>query len=304
MNNRETLDDTIEVFLTSIAITNTGSNHTLLAYRADIMQFLDYESDIRKVNKDCLNSFILYLRETSIVTNRTICRKLSSLRSFFGWMLRNNLISENPFINYKNPKIFSKIPDFLFLDELLYFFDNIPTDSFTGIRNRVMFELMYACGLRVSEMTSLCISDINFNDSVVLIKGKGNIERIVPFYDDIKDKLIDYIQHSRHQLLGKESNQYVFLNRYGKKLSPQGVNYILEELDKETGLNRRLHSHIFRHSFATHLLDNGADLRIIQCLLGHQNISTTQIYTHVTQSQIKRIYDSTHPRAICSDSSI
>ncbi|MEG0737337.1 MAG: tyrosine-type recombinase/integrase, partial [Longicatena sp.] len=234
-------EDLIDNFLQHISLTNTGSENTLLAYRQDIQQFLEFEDNIEKVDRECITSYILYLREAFYLNNRSVCRKLSTLRSFFRWLMQNHYIMSSPFINFKNPKTNSKIPDFLFLDELEMFFDGIPTDKPVGVRNRVMFELMYASGLRVSEATSLTLDNIDMESCLLRVTGKGNKERLIPFYDNLQPRLSHYISTIRPQLTTGISSPYLFINRYGEKLSSQGVNFILKELDASTGLNRNLH---------------------------------------------------------------
>lgn len=300
----------IPEFLSYISLMNTNSSNTQAAYQIDLEQFQDFLVDYQKgnmvlddVNVDCIHAFMMHLKETTMVGNRTISRKLSSLRSYFRFLVEKGYCSHNPFLGYHNPKTGYKIPDFLFLEEIMEFFEKIPLDGPLGYRNRAMFEMMYASGMRVSEMINLELKDIDFAQGIVRLQGKGKQERLVPFYPEAGRILLEYINHHRPNLvIHNQNTQLVFVNRYGNKLSAQGVNYLLKQLDMETGLYRNLHSHIFRHSFATHMLDNGADLRIIQSLLGHSNIRTTQIYTHVSQAKIQETYQRSHPR--CQQDSI
>ena len=188
-----------------------------------------------------------------------------------------------------------KIPEFLFYDEMIELLESIPLDTDENIRNRAMFEMMYACGLRVSEVVSLKIDDIDLNDQIVRVVGKGSKERIIPFYDEAKEYLILYLNKVRKKMCtDKERN--CFLNLKGQPLTTRGVQYILDKVVLKSGLLLKVHPHMFRHSFATHLLDNGADLRIVQELLGHSNLSTTQIYTHVSKEHLKNTYKKAFPR--------
>jgi len=288
-------------FLNFINQINTGSSHTNLAYKSDIelfIKFLKEETDIRDFNfvtKNTINDYIFYLKDygNKYLSSATIARRISGLRSFFKYMNEYTDITSNPFIGYKHAKKTTALPDFLFVDEILELFESIDTNTDLGIRNLAMFEIMYASGLRVSEVCNLQLSDIDFITSIVTIVGKGNKERQVPFYPQAGDDLKNYIKTVRPKFATINSGDYVFLNHRGQKLTSRGINYILKGYSK----NKNLHPHILRHSFATHMLDNGADLRTIQELLGHGNISTTQIYTHVTQERLKNVYNKAHPHA-------
>lgn len=189
------------------------------------------------------------------------------------------------------------LPDFLLFDEVERLFDAIDTQTPEGKRDRVMFELMYASGLRVAETASLMLNNIDLNQRMLRIKGKGSKERFVPFYPSVGTLLKEYLRKERLALLDGLKSEYVFINNRHKPLSTRGIQYLLDKYAGLAGLNKTVHPHMLRHSFATHLLDNGADLRIVQELLGHAHLSTTQIYTHVTIDRLKSAYLSAHPRA-------
>lgn len=288
-------------FLSFIEQTNTGSSNTNLAYLSDIEMFIQYlkeQTNIRDFNyvtKQTIDDYIFYLKDfgSKTLSAATISRRLSGLRSFYRYMNEYTDVNQNPFIGYKGVKKQAKLPDFLFIDEVLELFESIDTSKPLGVRDLAMFEIMYASGLRVSEICDLQISQIDFDERILTIVGKGQKERQVPFYEEAGDDLYSYITKVRPQFVTNESSDYVFLNHRGKKLTPRGVNYIL----KGYSITKNLHPHILRHSFATHMLDNGADLRTIQELLGHSAIATTQIYTHVTQEHLKTVYDAAHPHA-------
>lgn len=293
------MNDYKEKFLNYIQQINTGSLNTLTAYTKDIELFLDFlqnevhETDLNNVTRKTINDYILYLRDYGkrYLCAATINRRISSLRSFYKYMNEYTDITTNPFIGYKNIKQEQKLPEFLFVDEVETLFASIDKESVLGKRNLAMFEIIYASGLRVSEACNLELSDIDFDTRTLHVKGKGNKHRIVPFYKEAGDDLMDYIKTARKELVNEDSESIVFLNNHGKRLTPRGVNYLLKKYYPE----KNLHPHILRHSMATHLLDNGADLRIIQEFLGHSDISTTQIYTHVTQEHLKQVYDKAHP---------
>lgn len=288
-----------EKFLNYVQQVNTGSSNTWIAYKKDIELFFDFlqkevhETDLNNVTRRNINDYILHLREygKKHLNATTINRRISSLRSFYKYMNEYTDITANPFIGYKNIKQEQKLPEFLFIDEVETLLNSIDKNNVLGKRNLAMFELMYASGLRVSETCNLEINDINFDTRTLYIKGKGNKYRIVPFYEKAGEDLKDYIENARIELITKDSGNIVFLNNHGRKLTPRGVNYLLKKYYPE----KNLHPHILRHSMATHLLDNGADLRIIQEFLGHSDISTTQIYTHVTQEHLKQVYNKAHP---------
>lgn len=206
------------------------------------------------------------------------------------------ILSANPFVLVKLGSVRRQVPEFLFYDELDALFDSIDIETAAGLRDRAMFELIYACGLRVSEAAALKISDLDFSECIVHILGKGNKERVVPFHDVAKEFLLRYLREVR-PLWCADDHAFVFVNQHGRPLTSRGIQYILDQTVKKSGLMLRVHPHMLRHSFATHMLDNGADLRLVQELLGHASLSTTQIYTHVTRERLKNAYNSAFPRA-------
>lgn len=290
----------LEKFLNHIYQINTGSSNTYEAYERDINEFIEFLEkenipSFEAVDNIVVSNYIIYLRnkqtKNGYLKNTSIARKLCSLRSLYAYLNEYIGINTNPFIYIKAPKIGRRIPEFLFDDEIDELLKSIDLSSDEGIRNRAMFELMYACGMRVSEVVNLEVNNIDFNEDIVFITGKGDKQRIVPFYPELKPYLINYLENVRSKWVLNRDNKYVFVNQRGNKITSRGVQYILNKVVDGSGLNMKIHPHMFRHSFATHLLDNGADLRIVQELLGHSSLSTTQIYVHVTQEKLKRVYD-------------
>lgn len=279
------------------------SVHTRLAYEKDLRDFASYFKDTTLDFKDIEVKHITQYFE-SLQTEQfrnykasTLSRKLSSLRSFYKYMVEHQLMSKNPAIRVKNPKGAKHLPDFMMFEEVLKLLESFNLTDPDEYRNRVMFELMYACGLRVSELCKLNLDDIDYASKSLRFIGKGNKERITPFYEDISLQLKYYVSHIRPQLLNGQAHMKVFVSKAGKPISARSVQYILDQSAKKAGILRSIHPHMLRHSFATHLLDNGADLRVVQELLGHENLSTTQIYTHVSLDRLKSSYLKAHPRA-------
>lgn len=299
------MEELLQRFLAYIRQRNSGSLHTEEAYQRDIREFISFLqsqsiTEIYDIDRIVVNNYIAYLREKpgtfQEMKNSTIARKLSSLRSFFRYLNEYVGITQNPFLYVKTPKQGKRIPEFLFYDEMDIFLDSFDLTTSVGLRDRAMFELMYACGLRVSELTSLRLADVSFSEQVVRITGKGDKQRIVPFYDMARELLVRYLKEVR-PLWMKEEHDTIFINQRGKALTSRGVQYRMELAAKACSLSVHLHPHMFRHSFATHLLDNGADLRVVQELLGHASLSTTQVYVHVSKERLKQSYEHAHPRA-------
>lgn len=295
----------IDSFLAYIQAMNTGSVHTLDAYQRDIEEFARFLQEqeitgLEAVDRSVVMDYVVVLRNKAgtkgSMKNSTIARKLSSLRSFFRYLNEYQGISNNPFLYFKAPKSGKRIPEFLFPDEMELFLSSFDLQEEAQLRDRALFELMYACGLRVSEICSLTLADIDFTDQIVHITGKGDKQRIVPFYDLAKKLLVRYLKTVRAHWV-KEEHTYVFVNQKGKPLTSRGVQYRMQQHAQQCNLQVHIHPHMFRHSFATHLLDNGADLRFVQELLGHSSLSTTQIYVHVSQQRLKKAYLEAHPRA-------
>lgn len=293
----------LEQFLIEFSLSKAQSEHTLAAYQRDIAQFLNYcvdsnINDLGDVDQGVIFGYFSSLQQGETrLSEKTLNRKSSANRRFFDYALQQKLVPSNPFKQIKHFKEPKTLPDFMTFEDIQQFLDGIETTTFLGQRNRVMFELLYACGLRLSELINLKLEDINYSESYLRIIGKGSKERIIPFYDSIGLDLRDYIHNTRNMLLKTETHDVVFTNQNGKPLTSRGVQYLTQQIALKANMRFSVHPHMFRHSFATHLLDNGADLRLVQDLLGHENLSTTQIYTHVSVDRLKDVYKKSHPWA-------
>jgi len=291
-------------FLNYIDTVNTKSIHTRDAYQRDLEEFHFFLINQgvtfwQGVDSKTIMRFIEYLNKhaKSDLKNSTLSRKISSLRSFFNYLAKQNKVSRNPLSSIHNPAKQKMLPDFLLFEELNQLLESFDLSDPYQLRNRAMFELIYASGLRVSEAVKLNLEDIDLDQRTLRFIGKGSKERMVPFYSDCADVLKQYIDEARPLLMKGKLHHRVFVNQQGEGFTSRGIEYLLDQSAKKAGINRSVHPHMLRHSFATHLLDNGADLRLVQELLGHENISTTQIYTHVTLDRLKAMYLKAHPRA-------
>ena len=280
-----------------------GSLHSRIAYENDLKQFADFFNDSTLDWKDIEAKHISFYLE-SIQKNAdqalkpsTISRKLSSLRSFYRFMMDESILTTNPFSKIHNPKQKRALPDFLMFEEVLRMLESLDENLPMEGMQRVLFELMYACGLRLSEVTQLKLRNIDYNQNTLMFEGKGSKERMVPFYPSMSKRLRNYVDVLRPNLLKNEKHDFVFVSKVGKPISVRTVQFLLDQCAQKGGIHRTVHPHMLRHSFATHLLDNGADLRVVQELLGHENLSTTQVYTHVTLDRLKKTYLKAHPRA-------
>lgn len=291
-------------FLNYIDTVNTKSVHTRDAYKRDLEEFHFFMINQgitfwQGVDAKTIMRYLEYLNKhsTNGLQNSTLSRKISSLRSFFNYLAKQNIVNHNPVNAIRNPAKQKKLPDFLLFEELNQLLESFDLNDPYQVRNRAMFELIYASGLRVSEAATLSLQDIDLDQRTLRFVGKGSKERMVPFYSDAADLLRHYIDDIRPILLKGKKHNRVFVNQKGDGFTSRGIEFLLDTCSKKAGINRTVHPHMLRHSFATHLLDNGADLRLVQELLGHENISTTQIYTHVTLDRLKDTYLKAHPRA-------
>jgi len=294
---------TISEFETYLKVEKNASLHTIKNYLADIEQFHSFiEKEMinvfSEVNHQAIRLYLTELFEKGL-SRRSVSRKLSSMRAFFKFLEREHYIESNPFHQISLPKMQKTIPDFFYKEELEKLFEVEKLDTPLSVRNQAIIELFYATGIRVSELVQLKVSDIDFNVGTLLVIGKGNKERYVPFGMYAEDALNNYLKHSRKELLMKSDEQtdILFLNHLGKPLTTRGIRHILNEMIKKAALTSAIHPHKLRHTFATHLLNEGADMRSVQEMLGHENLSSTQIYTHVTKDYLQTIYKNAHPRA-------
>ena len=272
------------------------SINTINSYQKDLLEFISY-FDIKKINNPTYNdirSYLSYMYDKKY-KNKTIARHISSLKSFYKYLFRNEIIDTNPMILISTPKIEKSLPNFVNINDLETLLTIPDRNTNLGLRNALIMEMLYSTGVRVSELVNIKVFDIDFSNRRILILGKGNKERYV-LYGSVCEKLLnDYLNNSRINLV-KESD-YLFINKNGGQLSDRGVRFIIDNIVKTSSLKLNISPHTLRHTFATHLLNNGADLKTVQELLGHENISTTGIYTHVSNEQLRRVYLNTHPRA-------
>ncbi len=284
-------DKLINDFKNYLELERNYSNNTSLSYVKDVTLFSDFiKKDLLLVDKKDIEKYIRSLNKSS----KTISHVISSLKSFYNYYMRMGNINSNPTDEIDRPKIEKKIPEFLTLEEVSSLLNFKVNNEFEA-RNKAILELLYSSGLRISELTSLELSNIDLDECLVRVMGKGSKERIVPLGDYAIEALKEYIYFYR-PMLNKNNSSYIFLNNRGGVLSRQFIFKVIKEECIKKGIRKNVSPHTLRHTFATHLLKNGADLRIIQELLGHENLSTTQIYTHLTNDKLKHDYEDYFPR--------
>ena len=295
------LSAAISAFSTHIRVEKGLSANTVAAYRRDLMKFSDFAEkrklSLEAVRSDDLLDFLAGLYRQRL-ESKSVARHLVSLRNFFRFAQTQELIPEDPSVNLESPKIRRSLPGYLRLEEVERLLAQPDAKTPFGMRDRAMLEVLYSAGLRVSELVGLRVGDLDTKVGCVRCIGKGDKERIVPIGKKALAMVERYLREARPKLLGKvTSSPTLFVNRRGGALSRVGVWKILSAYGRRAGLRVALTPHMLRHSFATHLLERGADLRSVQLMLGHADISTTQIYTHVVEERLKQIYKAHHPRA-------
>jgi integrase/recombinase XerD len=294
---------TITSFLTHVRVEKGLSTNTVAAYRRDLLKFDKFAKNrkltLEAVKRDDLVDFLSSLYHQKL-ESRTVARHLVTLRNFFRFAQIKEVIAEDPSVNLESPKIRRSLPGYLRLEEVEKLLAQPDEKTPIGLRDRAMLEVLYSSGLRVSELTGLRVMDLDRSAGCVRCVGKGDKERIVPVGKKATALVERYLRDARPKLLGKgaaANSPALFLNRRGGSFSRVGVWKILSAYGRQAGLRVALTPHMLRHSFATHLLERGADLRAVQLMLGHSDISTTQIYTHVVEERLKQIYKAHHPRA-------
>jgi len=278
-----------------------ASPYTVRNYTTDLLGFFQFLRDkkidsLKEVDRHTLRDYLSQLMEQGFV-KASIARKLSAVRSFYRYLQREEIISTSPVAATSSPKLDRRLPSFLALEEMVRLLEAPDLSTPQGQRDRALMELLYASGLRVSELVSLNLGRVNLDTNEIRVWGKGAKERVVLMGKPAARTLSAYLSQSRPKLLGKKRSDALFLNRYGGRLVARRVQRILGKYANIAGINKRVYPHMLRHTFATHLLDGGADLRVVQELLGHASLSSTQIYTHVSKSQAKKVYLSAHPMA-------
>lgn len=284
-------------FISYLKFQKNYSKDTVKSYATDLVEYANYleenKINILNISYDQIKKYLTLLDENDN-KNSTISRKISSLRSFYRYLLSVNIINKNPFSKVTLPKKEKKLPKFFYYNELEELF-SVPKNNPLGQRDSLILEMLYATGVRVSELVNIKVSDITGCEIRVL--GKGNKERIVRFGDYAEEALNRYLRDGYHKLNIKRS-EYLFLNADGDRLTDRGVRYILDRIIKRTSIDKKISPHMLRHTFATHLLNEGCDILSVQELLGHESLSATSIYTHITNDRLKEVYFKTHPRAI------
>jgi integrase/recombinase XerD len=301
------MKEDIESFLNYLTVEKGFSGNTIEAYRNDLTQLLEFaeKETLKKsiipawdnFSRQSMLSYVLNLKERNYAVT-TVARKVAAAKSFFGFMVSEGKLREDPTENVSSPKVGKPLPDALSISQVRKLIEQ-PAKSTTpdARRDRAMLELLYASGMRVSELISLNLGDVDVNNCFVRCFGKGSKERMVPIYPQAAKIVDEYIKEVRPLWAHRESEKALFLNQRGERLTRQGLWQILKNYAREAGLDKQVTPHTLRHSFATHMLSGGADLRSVQELLGHANISTTQIYTHLTSEHVRNTYEKAHPRA-------
>ncbi len=294
----------VDGFLRSLRIERNASPLTLKSYAEDFNSFFDYLQDRvgripepSETDITMLRGYVAYLHECQYAKT-TIARRLACLRSFFRYCAREKLVTSNPAKALRTPRTGRKLPSFLTTQQTVKLIEAPPTDEPSGLRDRAMLETMYSAGLRVAELVGLNLSDWDQDANVLRVRGKGRKERIAPVGRHASTALHEWIAvRELAEDAAPEDREAVFLNRFGKRLTTRSVGRMLEKYVKANGLDSTISPHSMRHTFATHMLDGGADLRSVQELLGHKSLTTTQIYTHVSTQRMRETYDKAHPHA-------
>lgn len=295
------LHHALEDYFHYLQIERGLSQNTLQSYRRDLRQykrFLKHEKKVsswQSIDRSTITEFLLTLKEKGKSAS-TIARMISALRLFHQFLIREQIVNHDPSLHIETPKQARLLPQVLTANEIDILLD-IKVENPLDSRNKAMLELMYATGLRVTELVELQVSDLHLSMGFVRCFGKGRKERIIPLGEFAIQALDDYVSDAREIVVNKETTETLFVNQHGKPITRQGFWKIIKEIAEEKGLKKPISPHMLRHSFATHLLENGADLRSVQEMLGHADISTTQIYTHITKTRLKDMYEQFHPRA-------
>lgn len=295
------MKDFLEKFLEYISVEKGLAKNTIDSYNRDLKSYISYLRTkniniLNDTNRTTIVSYLLLMQKKGKASS-SISRACAAIKSFYQFLFREHIIDEDPTDNLDTPKLEHRLPKVLTIEEVQMLLCQPNTTTLLGMRDRTMLELLYATGMRVSELISLSTQDVNLEMGFLRCIGKGSKERIVPIGCVAIHYLEQYINNVRNMMLNGKKIDTLFLNCQGNSMTRQGFWKIIKKYSHQAGINKRITPHTLRHSFATHLLENGADLRSVQEMLGHADISTTQIYTHITRNKIKEIYDKTHPRA-------
>ena len=296
----------VEQFLSYATVERGLSPNTLAAYRNDLTQFVEFlqsrdpsmqgNGSWKKIGVDALTAFVLDLHARGY-SDKTKTRKVASAKALFGFLLDERVIEKNPMEDFASPGGGESLPETLSVDEVEALLSVNGDDAPMSLRDRAIVEVMYATGVRVSELVSLDIDDVDMEEHFIRCMGKGSKERIIPVHDEAVEVVREYVEEGRPSLAGPQAGRALFVSRKGGRLTRQGFWLILKARARAAGIERKITPHTLRHSFATHLLIGGAQLRHVQELLGHASITTTQVYTHLTSEHVRAQYESSHPRA-------
>ena len=295
------MHESIDVFLNYLSVERGLRQNTISSYRMDLQAFLDFLKDQQRINsldkitKNQITNFMLKLKQDGLNTN-SIARKLAAIKTFFRFLVREKITKQDPTSLLESPKLWRRIPETLSIEEVEGLISQPDLHRKGGIRDRAILETLYATGMRVSELTHLRIEDVNLEVGFIRCLGKGNKERIVPLGGKAIMWLKRYIEKERSYFLKKHFNNVLFLSRLHKRISRQSIWKMIKRYARKARIKKDIRPHILRHSFATHLLERGADLRSVQEMLGHSDISTTQVYTHINKDRLKMIHRKFHPR--------
>ncbi len=295
------MSDWIADFINYLSVERGLALNTLESYGRDLRQYAEYLGaqdypSLDAVSRETIVGYLLHLQEEGKAT-ATIARRLAALKAFYQYLVRERLMAEDPTTNLESPKLERRLPRVLSVGEVERMLRQPDPHHPSGMRDRAMLELLYATGIRVSELVSLNLGDVNLEQAYLRCIGKGQKERLVPIGSFALESLRQYLAHARGRLVRSSQEQCLFVNHHGHRLTRQGFWKIVKRYSQEAQIDRSITPHTLRHSFATHLLENGADLRAVQEMLGHADISTTQIYTHLTRTRLKEVYTRSHPRA-------
>lgn len=295
------MEDLLEKYTRYLNVERNLSRYTIRNYSTDIADFFEFLKleeivSLVEVNASVVRNYLGQLLDSGIV-RASISRKMSALRSFFRYLNEQGVIDDNPLSRISGPKTEKRLPSFLTSEEIRSLLDACDSSSPHGLRDKAMLELLYASGLRVSEIASLDVGSVDLETRQIRVWGKGSKERIVLMGQPATEELEQYLTLGRPKLKKESQTEALFLNRYGQRIAERRIQYLIKKYAEKAGLSGRVHPHMIRHSFATHMLDGGADLRVVQELLGHSNLASTQVYTHVTRSQMRSRYLEAHPRS-------
>lgn len=296
------MDKLIQKFIEYLEYEKGYSKKTIISYEKDLELFNKYlkENNIKEIKNieyNVIRKYLSYLHDNKYEST-SVSRKISALRSFFKYNIKEKVITNNPMTLISNPKKEKKLPKYLNYEEIEKLLNSIEMNKKEGIQERLIIELLYSTGIRVSELVNIKIKDIKIKENQINILGKGNKERIVLFGEKAKEIIKIYLNAYKDEFIGNISNQYLLINKKGKQLTTNKIELIVKDVLKKSALKLNISPHTLRHTFATHMLDSGADLKSVQELLGHENLKTTSIYTHISNERLKHIYINSHPRAI------